>query len=308
MALTYTLTGPMIRDTYADHYDKSMDTYLKREDRIPEQGGRFFVPEDATTLSHKITTWSDVLNIPRQNEDTNKINMDQPAPGYDKELTILTYRNGIAITRTLADIDRSGKIGRMQGGLLSAGRRLYEFAYADVIINGTTTTGADGVALFADNHPHEDSAGGTWDNLETAAALTTTSFNTARANMRKRKNEKGYVSPIKAMEIIGPPDLEQKMRQISGSDKIPEDALNAINPWKGVKSTVWDHLTDTNGWGLWGDLNRDNWGLHVAILSQPNVMRLSYGDNPDIIRGWRYRTQFAVGASVVKNMSWNVGA
>ena len=307
-ALTYVQTGPMIRETYADLYDKSMDTYLKRSDRIPSQLSSYFVSEDATTLQHKLTTWSDVLRIPHQNEDTDPLNYDQPAPGYDETLNLLTYRNAIKITRTLVDIDRSGKIGRMQGGLLASGKRLYEFAMADIINNGVTDTASDGTTVFANDHAHEDPSGGTFSNLDTAAALTTTSFNTGRANQRKRENEKGYVAPIMTKELWVPPDLEQKARQISGSDLIPEDALNAINPWKGVIAKVMDNFTDTNGWGLWGDLPQDEWGLHIAILSPLNVMRLSFPDNPDVIRGWRIRTQFAAKASVPKNVTWNVGA
>lgn len=308
--LTYVQTGTMIRDGYEDHFDKSMDSFLKRSDNIPLQGARFYVQENATTLTHKLTTWADVLRIPRQSEDTDPLPYDQPAPGYDKSISILTYRNAIKITKTLEKIDQSGKIGQMQGGLLNSGRRLLEFMYVDPINNGTTVDGADGSKLFANDHFHEDPSAGTWSNLHTAAALTTTSFNTGVVNLQKRKNEKGYVSPIAVRTLIVPPDLKMKARQIADSPLVPEDALNAINAYQGIQAFVYDHLTDTNGWILEGDKPEDEWGLHYVVLTPPEIMRLGYpsAEYPDISKGWRIKLQVAAAGSVIKNLAMNIGA
>jgi len=308
--LTYAVLGPLHRATYPDHINKAMDTYLQRSENIPLQLSPYFRKEAATTLEHKITTWSNVLNHPRRSEDTEALPYEVPAPGYDKTITLYTYRLGTMITRTYDKIDLSGAARRQMTGLLDSGRRFIEAGMANVINTGASTAGSDGSYVFGNDHYHEDAKGGTWSNLDTSGALTTTTFDVMRYGMRNRTNEKGQVSPVKMIELVTVGEKEMKARQITGSDKVAESSTNAINPWKGVDVKIIDYLSSTTAFYGWGDLPEDMWGLHYAVLTEPNVMSLALPSaaHPDIIAGYRIYLQVAFAASQAKNMTLNVGA
>lgn len=308
--LTFARTGVLLKESYADLYDKTMDTFLKREEKIPLQWGKYFQEQAADGLTYKVTTWSDILNMPRMLDDTAPQPFDQPAPGYDATVTIYTWRNGIRITQTLAKIDRSGIVMSMMQGLPASARRFLEAAMADIINTGATTAGADGSYLFASDHYHEGGVGGTWSNIETGAALASTSFNTMRQNMRKRKNEKGFVSPITLVKILVPPDLEQIAIQIAKSEKVPEYSTNAINAWKGTDFEVIDTLSSTTAWYGWGDLPESMQGLIYAVLTPFKVGDLQYPstDYPHIIKGYELYGQVGFKGTVLKNIHYNAGA
>jgi hypothetical protein len=308
--LWYNYASVMAKENNPDLYDKTIDTYLMRTNAVPLQGERFFAFDTADNVTKKVMQVSDTIGLPIKRTDTDPVYFDQPDSGYSKEITINTYRNALRVTKTLERIDRSGKIGRMMSGLMKSGQRLKEYAFANVVNTGTSTAGADGSYVFGNDHYQPGAGGGTWSNLETAAALTTTTFNTARTNQRKRKDSRGQVAPVMTKLLLVPADLEEKAHQIAGSDKYPETSTNAINPWKGTDILVWDYLTSTTGWGVWGDLDQDMWGLHYCVLSQPVVQRLAYpsADYPNISAGWELYMQMGVAASVVYNMSWNAGA
>jgi len=303
----------MQRDAYGDNFDKSMDTFLERSSEVPMVNTQFFVDEDATTLEHKLTTWGKVLEIPSESEDTDPLQFDQPAPGYDKTLSLKTYRRAIKITETLLKIDRSGKIESMMQGLPEAGKKFIEYLTANVINTGESTAGSDGSNLFATDHYNERLTSGsnsTWSNLETGAALSTTAFNTAAVNMAQRKDEGGDPMPIMPVNLMVPPALREKALQIAGSEGVPEDALNAINVYKGSFDVVinpW--LTDTNSWYIWGNLPRDMWGMHIAYLTRPEIRGLAYpsAEYPDVAKGWRLKIQVDAAGSQMKNMIKNGG-
>lgn len=308
--LTFARTGTLMKESYADLYDKTMDAFLQREESIPLQLGKYFREERVDSLTYKVTEWSDILNMPRMLDDTAPQPFDQPSPGYDSTLTIYTWRNGVRIEETLVKIDRSGKVQAMMQGLPASARRFVEAAMADIFNTATTTAGADGSNLIANDHYHAGGVGGTWSNIETAAAFSSTSFNTMRANMRKRKNEKGFVSPITLKKVLVPVDLESTAVQISRSDRVPETSTNAANPWKGMDYEVIDSLTSTTGfWGV-GDLPQTMHGLIYGVLTPFKVSALQYPstDYPHIVKGYELYGQVGFKATILYNMHRNAGA
>ena len=310
-ALTYEKKGPIDIDSRGDLYDKSMDLYIRRQDRTPMQMMKFFQQETTDVLQHKLTTWSTIFNNPRKlASDLDPINVEAPAPGYDNTITVNTYANSAVVTETMAKIDRSGMIGQIQNGLLESGRKFIEMLLANVINTGTATAGADGSYLFANDHYQEDPSAGTWSNIETGAALTSTTFATMRLNMRKQRNEKGLVMGNKLVKIVGPLDLEETLIKIAGSDKVPETGLNATNPWKGVNYEVLDYLTSTTAWFGIGDLPQAMNGLHYVVLTAPNVRRLAFPSSayPLIKAGWMIHMQVNAGGSQLRNWRRNAGA
>jgi len=312
--LEYVKSGTMVRDAYPDHYDKSMDTFLERSSNTPMVNTQFFTEEAATTLEHKLTTWGKVLEIPYESEDTAPVQYDQPAPGYDLTMALKTYRNAIHITETLEKIDISGKIDSMMMGLPESGKKFIEYITSNVINTGASTAGSDGSNLFATDHFNERLTSGlnsTWSNLETAADLTTSSFNTAAVNMANRKDEGGDPMPIMPVKLMVAPAGREKALQIAGSEGVPEDALNSINVYKGSFDVVvnpW--LTDSDAWYVWGDLPRDMWGLHIAYLTKPEIKGLDFpnAQYPYISKGWTLKIQMDAAGAQLKNMVLNQGA
>jgi len=305
-------TGVIQYPGYVNTYDKSMDKYLEVSARVPLVNGQFFTEDEVDNMTPKLGTWNSELKTPGISEDTELLPMEQPAGGRSKEGEIDTLRVATRITRTMERIDRSGKIRQMaMAGLPNSGKRYMELKMANVFNTGTATEGADGSNIWANDHIHDDASGGTWSNYETAAALTSTTYNTMRVSMRKRTSTKGYVSPIVLKQLMVPPDLEEKARQIQSSNLKPENSLNQKNVWEGkFDIIVNDYLTDTNGWWGIGDLPEAMWGLHVAYLERFSVMSLPYptADYPDIVAGWRLRGQVDVFASVAYNVHHNIGA
>lgn len=303
-------TGVVDTPSYGDLYDRSFNAYHRRQQKIPLQGARWYNRETTDTLSYKMTTYSNILNVPRTSQDTDMLSFQVPMPGYDKEITVATFRDAIAITRTMQKIDKSGMVGIQQGGLLDAMRRLLEKMYAYPINNGTTTAGADGSYLFANDHYQIDPAGGTWSNIETGAALTSFSVSDMRTSMAQRTNEKGDLSPIELDEIVVPQALADKMGQIAESTAVPENALNATNPAEGVKYSVWQYLTSSTAWFGFGKCTPQERGLHYVVLTEPEVMRLAFPSAayPDIVAGWRSYAQIATAGSILFYTHRNAGA
>jgi len=301
--------GVIDTPTYADLYDKSFDVYHRREQSIPLQGEELYYRETATNLQHKLTTYSNILNVPRLSQDADVLSFQVPMPGYSWTIPVLTFRDAIAITRTMQKIDRSGMVGIQQGGLLDAMRRLLEKMFAYPINNGLTTAGADGSYLFATDHYQIDPAAGTWSNIDTSAALTSYSVSDMKASMAQRTNEKGDLSPIELARVIVPQNLADKMGQISNSTLVPENALHATNPMEKMKYKVWQYLTSTTAFYGQGKCQKQEFGLHYVVLTDPEVSRLntpSFG-YPDIVAGWRSYAQVATSGSVLFYMHRNAG-
>ena len=106
-----------------------------------------------------------------------------PVQGFTKSHTTVTYRLGAKAMKTLTEQELFPYAKRAMSGLMDSGKLLLEYSFADVLNQATTATGydgADGVPLASASHPHERRQTGTWSNLETAAALSHSTFSTAR--------------------------------------------------------------------------------------------------------------------------------
>jgi hypothetical protein len=197
-------------------------------------------------------------------------------------------------------------------GLMNTGKILLEYAAANVINQAVTATGydgADGVCLANASHPHERRRTGTWSNLETGAALSHSSFSTARTNLRKRTNEFGYPMVVKAKVLVVPPDLEEAARIIVSSEYKSGGSLNDRNMFQNsVEIMVWDYLTDTNAWFVMGDIPRENCGLVYVQDEAPSIAPCTGSDiSTDIIWAERLRMRFDIGFTVEKNIQYNAG-
>lgn len=296
-----------------DALNKSIDAMRIRFNKTPMQMAELFRVAKARANTYFESTYGDELDLPRQNSDGDKIPFLTPTNGFKKEFTVVQYRSGVQVERAMPESELIPVAKRMMGGLLRSSRVLAEYAMADIWNNLTATgdyLGADGVAIAADNHPYPDGLIGTWDNLETAGDLTYTNYNTARKNLRKRKNAKGQVMGINPAKLIVPIDKEQEARTVMGSELVPGSANNDKNVWQNqVEIKVIDYITSTTQWTLMGDVPKEYCGF-LWIEDVPASIAPATGadTSTDIIWGERLRMRFAVGATVDNNIQHNTGA
>src|SRR5690606_11213730 len=88
-----------------------------------------------------------------------------------------------------------------------------ETLIADIINNGFSNTGYDGVSLFSDSHPLYDAPGFTGDNLVTGG-LTPANLKTGMTKMRQQVNNANNLIAMRARQLIVGPDLEWTAKEI----------------------------------------------------------------------------------------------
>ncbi len=305
----YAETGIGQTQVYPDLLDKSFDLVQMRWSKTPIQGARFYSEHSADTLVFKLTTVGAELDLPVKREDTDPLPFVIPAPGYDISFSLYTYANAVRVTKTMVETDQHGKIGAMFNGLFESAKLKLEYLYAGPFNSAfATTLGADGMYMCDTGHPFEDPAAGTWDNLETAASFTRGTTATMKLKMRKRKNSKGFISPIVLTDMVIPSDLEEEAWQVNVAPQEPENVLHAPNFMKGKYTPiVWDWLTSTTAYFGIGDMPKEQWGLHYMVGVKPEIGNLTF-ENPTIVMGRFIRFRVATGFSIAKNVHGNVGA
>lgn len=297
-----------------DALDKTMDALRMRYNAQPLQGSMFVRKEMANGGTYKESTFGNSLPLMTINEDTDDLNYVTPIPGYKGSVTIVTRRLALRVERSYVEDDLKGVVRRQMSGLLGAGRLTYEYAIADKMNNLTSSAsgyaGADGAAMASATHTHERAETGTWSNLETAAALSLTTLSTARANLRKRPNEFGYPNPLRMKLLVVPPDLEGKARELKVVGKDPETSTNRPNVWASDpwEVFVYDYMTDTNAWILFGDMPEEYKGIVLAERVAPTISSFDEPGNPDIVYNQRIRARFALLNMDGKNIQYNAGA
>ena len=299
----------------ADAVDKTIDALRVRFNEIPLQGGKHFKTETAPNDTFKVSTYGTMLELPSESPDASDIPLDTPWKGFNKSFTVVNYRLGTKIERSMLEDQLQPVATRMAGGLMQAYRTLLEYDFANIFnrAENSSYTGADGVSLANASHPQPERQIGTWSNAETAAALTHGTYSTARKNMRQRPNEKGDPMPLKPKEIWVGPALEQKVKEIFNSELVDDTSLNTKNVWKNeVSIMVYDWLTSTTQWMLFGDLydmGAEERGLHYIRKSAPSIAPMTGGDiSTDVIFSRRIRGRHVVGFSVERNFQNNQGA
>ena len=300
-AITYTETGTLNRTSYSDLLDKTFDEVKATNDRVPIQGAQFFAERNASTMEYKHTQVGTILDLPVKSEDEGPIPWVQPSPHYDTTFTLVNYRSGIKITRTLVETDQYGKIGDMMAGLFKSFQRKKEYQFANVFNNAFSTTGADGAALFAVSHSHPDGTAGTWDNLNTAADITPDSYSAMRLNMRARTDEKGFPNPLKLNQLVVVADKERRAKEVMGSSQTADTSLNNMFAFHGESNiVVWDWLTSTTAWfGCDTSASENEKGLFEINRVAPEISSADKEVGTDIVMAKRLRFSNAVGATIM---------
>jgi hypothetical protein len=300
----------------SDALDKQMDALRMRMNKTVLQGSALFRSVTPRGGTYKESTYGNGVELPRLSEDTSALPSVTPIPGYSTSVTVSTLRSAMRVERAMSEDELFPVAKKMQSGLLRSGKLCLEYAMADRINNITSSSAAylapDGLAPISASHCHERRETGTWSNSETGATLTYSAFSTARANLRKRVDEFGYVMSVFPKLLVAPPDIEKNAREIKESDQEPETSTNRKNVWKSDAWNVfvYDYMTDTNAWFIYGDMDDDSKAFILAQAVTPNIAPLTGGDTTtDTIWGVRLRMRFATGVTQegLKNIAYNAG-
>lgn len=175
--------------------------------------------------------------------------------GYSKTLENITWKNSFAISREMIDDAIITDMKKKPQAFITSFYRTREQYAAFLIgeaISGTSAkfrgfkcdlTGADGVSLFATNHPAKVK-GGTQTN-KFSNAFDAEILGAIETRMQNTKGDNGEILDVSPDTIIIPNDyaLKNAVFAAIGSDKSPDTANNAFNYVYGRWNViVWPYL------------------------------------------------------------------
>ena len=172
------------------------------------------------------------------------------------------YEASIEVKHADIKDDQTGQYGIQAKSIGEAVKQFPdELIFETLIPNGTSELCYDGQYFFDTDHPIGET-GSTQSNKITTA-LDATSFRTARAMLRKMKDDFGRPTLNRNMDLllVVPADLEGTAEAILEAER---DTNGATNTLKGkARILVADWLADTNNWYL----------LNVAGVIKPFVLQ-----------------------------------
>jgi phage major head subunit gpT-like protein len=187
-----------------------------------------------------------------RNNEGNTINETEINQGFTATLEAERYDQGYEVTWELVRDDLYNVMKGLGNGGSAAGlayglQARVEKAVADVVNNGFTVAGYDGVPLFSDSHPLSDSVQ-LGDNLITGA-LDPTNLKAGMTRLRQQINPAGLKIMARAKELVVGPDLEFTAKEITQSTLQAFEESNTKNVIQGVTPVVMDYI-EGNKWIL----------------------------------------------------------
>lgn len=269
-----------------------IDEALKREAATPIQGQQFYSVKNVDKNNYKYQGVNGI-GVVQFNSDGDTMPVDSKSLGFDQTISNYTMRLAIGITREMLETDRYGVIGNHARSLTHSGKKTMELIMADTFnrgfgtatpVSGSATSNLsllceDGLALFSGERPQPKAGLSAWSNLETSGALTADAVATARINLRKYLDGNGDLDPQMMTRVIVPPDLEDTIREIVGSNLKVDTSLNNTNVVSDVKYVVYDWL-ESDKVVFEGDCENE---LEFHIRVNPNILTYQAGDNPDLL-------------------------
>ena len=305
------LGGPITERFFSNLYDRTFDKIVQRGDDVPKEGMQFFSEVSTNEETYKEGALINEVDLPRVSSDTDPIHLLQPMQGHTKSFTNIIYQAGIMVTRSAIRRQHTRLISGMLTGLPASAARKAEYAMANVINNGFSTelTG-DGLAVFHDAHTQDKDPekGETFDNLMAASGVTSTAVNLAWQHFQNWESARGFVRPQNLSHIVYPVALQESVQKTLRSDQVPENALNAINPWKGIcKPILWHYMSSATAHFYVGDNDEASKGLRIVWEVKPTYAPIKEaGSNIEWSR-YLYMA-FSVGAIQSCNLLGNAGA
>lgn len=185
-----------------------------------------------------------------QNTEGSDFNEKSFGEGNTASFTAKRYDSSYVLTWELMQDDQYNVMkGKGKGGSakeLGKGLRATEETdSANVILNGFTNVGYDGVSLFNAAHPLASSTK-TCSNL-IEGALTDENLKKACTLMRKQTDEAGIVIAARATRLVVCPELEFTAKAILNSIQQAGTNNNDVNTVPNMELVVLDYMSDPNG-------------------------------------------------------------
>ncbi|MDO8055812.1 MAG: Mu-like prophage major head subunit gpT family protein, partial [Candidatus Hermodarchaeota archaeon] len=264
---------------YKSNFGKLLEPGLRKVffeewEQWPEEYSKVFNVLASTKDTEKDLTSSGFPAMPEKIEGQD-IAFYDAYQGYQTSYTHTTYGMGFKVSREMWEDDLYGISRKWSRSLGTSARQTVEVTAANILNNGFTTTGADGKALCATDHPLL--GGGDEQNELTAAAdLSISSLDEARYVMEETVNDQGLLLMIRPKYLIVPPELEFTARELIGSQYKPVatgatyinygHTTNVIQDY-GLQLIVMHYLTDDDAWFLLSPVSPLNffWRRKIAF-------------------------------------------
>jgi hypothetical protein len=223
---------------------------------------------------------------------------DRPQQGYDKTVTMVKYGLGFSISEECVDDGKFNFIADAMKKMGKSARESQEQAAMNILNNGfSSTTTADGVALFSASHTTPSGDITIRNKLSSDSDLSESSLRTAVADFRKAfRGDSGIYNEIRAKYLVVPEELRLEAIALVGSELKPGGTNNDINVLKGEGLVVVSSplLTDADAWFLCADSSEN--GLRF-IERKPLETKAAGADvgflNDAIYYKARYRQELA---------------
>lgn len=268
--------------------DEAMNLYAQ----TPQQGLKYYKVKNVTGNNYKS---QDMLGVGlmKVNSDGEQLPIEKQIVGFEQTIVNYVLRNAMAIEREALETDRYGVIGDHSRALMHSANKTLEYIYADSFNRGFGTTNLsllaeDGLALFSAGRNNPRASAGTWSNLDSGGVLTAASVASNRTSFKTYEDGNGDLDPQMLEKVVVAPNLEDTMREISGSTLKVDTSLNNTNVVSGTAYECWSWLSDGTAIFV-GD--GDN-GLEFHIRKNPEITSFNDGTNPDKL--WS-RVRMAVG-------------
>jgi hypothetical protein len=284
-------------------YKAALDEAANKLASTPVQGSKYFKVKNVDKNNYSS---QDVygVGLAQVNSDAEDLAVDKQIVGFEQTISNFVIRLAMAIGRESLETDRFGVIGEHSSSLMQSSQKTIERLLADTFNRGfgtadggtTATTNLsalaeDGLALFSGNRPQPRATAGTWENLNAAGALTATTVADARTQFNTYLDGNGDLAPQMLEKVIVSPELEDTMREISGTTLKVDTSLNTTNIVSGTEYEVW-HWLNANTIIYCGDA--DN-GVEYHVRRSPSINTWEDGTNPDKI--WT-RMRMALGTGI----------
>lgn len=292
----------MLDDEIAGYYEAGLDEASSILAQTPVQGSKYYKVRN-TTKNNISSQDMYGIGLAEVNSDVEALPVEKAINGFDQTITSYVLRQSMGIGREAMDDDRFGVVMDQTGRLMQAGEKTIERILADSVNRGfgtadggTTATqnlsllAEDGLAMFSGSRPQPRATAGTWSNLEAAGALTASTVASARTGFNTYLDGNGDLAPQMLEKVIVSPELEDTMREISGSTLKVDTSLNTTNVVSGTDYEVW-HWLNANTVIYCGDGEN---GLEFHVRQNPSTYTWEDGNNPDLIRT-RLRMQLGTG-------------
>src|SRR5690606_18177620 len=210
------------------------------------------------------------------------------------------YKRGMQATREAIDDELYDVFDEVAADLGDAGAATVEMHAADVLNNGFTVNGYDGVPLFDDEHPLPK--GHTLSNLA-SGPLTDENLENALLIGRRHTNNAGLKIALRYRNLIVPIDLEFTALRLTQSELRPGSDENDINVHRGrYKVIVWDYLTSPTAWFIQDPSAHK---LKFFWRVRPEFKRMTDFDTD--IHKWRGYARFVAGYSAPQGIVGSPG-